>query len=90
MGHFYTIKCKKCGKEQEILIDVEGSSKEYAHIIMNTYYCRDCGNLSTIDVLNEEIACKKCKSKNITKDKSEYRCKKCGEKSFETIEEGET
>jgi DNA-directed RNA polymerase subunit RPC12/RpoP len=86
MGRIYGLKCKKCGLVRDIVILVD----QYGDVNNNTYFCKDCKDLSIIDIYHEKLVCKNCKSTNITEDKSEYKCIKCGKKEFDRIEEVET
>ena len=87
---FIKKKCKKCGRAENIAVYVKGRSEKHPETMDNTFYCEDCGDLSTIDTLNEKMVCKHCKSKNITSDLKKYKCKKCGGNDFENIIMAET
>ncbi|MBD3304110.1 hypothetical protein GF343_03120 [Candidatus Woesearchaeota archaeon] len=91
MGRMYALKCTKCGYETELIyIQVEDQNDNKQETLYTTHYCKDCGRLSVIDTIYEEIECKHCKSKNLIKGRGEYKCPKCGNKEFEDINELET
>ncbi|MBD3249426.1 hypothetical protein GF336_05250 [Candidatus Woesearchaeota archaeon] len=91
MGLIKTYRCKKCGNQKQVKLAVEGNNTEGKPYLHDTFFCKDCSNLSIIDVVNEKMRCKKCMSKNITKDWNlkDLRCDKCGGE-FELIQKGET
>lgn len=79
------IKCRKCSNIETLYIDEElvgiGIFSR-----MNTFLCKNCDQLSTVNTVNERILCKNCKSPNMIKffPESKVKCAKCGNKAFDS------
>ena len=78
------IKCRKCSNVEEICVDEETVwVGNYSRL--NTFLCRKCEQLSTINTVNERLLCRKCNSADLTKFFSEnkIKCPVCGCKEFD-------
>ena len=77
------VQCKKCSHIENIYINVEeGEVGNYS--LKNTFFCKNCEQLSTLNTIKEKYACKNCHSSELSKYFSEdkIKCPKCGSKAF--------
>lgn len=79
------IKCRKCGNIETLYIDEElvGTG---IFSRKNTFFCKNCEQLSTINTVNEKVVCRNCRSNDLVKffPESKVKCAKCGNKAFDS------
>ncbi len=78
------IKCRKCENAETIYVNEE-TINVGTYSRMNTFLCKGCEQLNTINTVNEKVVCKNCKSNDLVKFFSEnkIKCAKCGNKAFD-------
>ena len=79
------IKCRKCNNIETLHIDTDDQDPDGKWIRLNTFFCKNCDQLTTINTVNERVQCKNCKSIDLTKffPESQVKCIKCGRKTFD-------
>ncbi len=84
MNKIREIKCSKCGNVEKVYMDVEENLGPGKYSLTNTFYCRDCDGLTTIDTVKNKLACGNCRSSNLTKMfiESKIKCRKCGKNGY--------
>jgi hypothetical protein len=77
------MKCK-CGNVEKIYIDVEESNGPGKYSLTNTFFCKDCDSLTTIDTVKQKLVCGNCRGNKLTKMfvDGKVKCRKCGKNGF--------
>lgn len=78
------IRCRKCGNIENVYVNVEEKGVgNYSR--KDTFFCRNCDQLSTIDTVSQKVQCKNCRAVELTKlfSVAKVKCPKCGNKSFD-------
>ena len=83
MNKIREMKCK-CGNVEKIYMDVEVYEGPGKYSLTNTFFCKDCESLTTINTVKEKLFCGTCRGKNLTKMfiDSKVKCRKCGKYGF--------
>ena len=78
------LKCKKCGHVEKVIVESETKTGPGGFSIVNTFMCRDCDRLTTLDTVKQKLYCQYCKSSNLTKffPETRVKCSKCGTQGF--------
>jgi hypothetical protein len=78
------IQCRFCNHVENIYINIEEKYPDGSYSRKDTFFCKSCDQLSTINTVKEKFVCKNCHSSNITKffSDSQVKCPKCGKKGF--------
>ena len=91
MNKIREMECRKCSAKEQVYLDVEGKNDAGTYVRQNTFFCKDCDRLSTINTVKEPLTCKHCRSKEVTKFFSEgkVKCSKCGMQGFDMLRDVE-
>ncbi|HME87447.1 MAG TPA: hypothetical protein VKE88_03480 [Candidatus Nanoarchaeia archaeon] len=89
MNKIREMKCRKCGEQEKVYLDVESHDGPGTYKRQNTFFCKDCDHLSTVNTVSEALKCKHCRSSNLTKffSESKVKCNKCGVQGFDIIKD---
>lgn len=74
------IKCRKCGNIEIIVVEDESKLGPGGYKLINTFFCKDCEHLTTLDSVRQKMICGTCRSSNLTKffPETKIKCRKCG------------